>query len=299
MDDLKNLASTILLAGGPRVAYRDPAAIFHAGRMHLFFTVTQIEADGAVFMYVGTSSSADLQIWTPVHLLTPRDNTRNFSSPGNVVRFRDEWILCQQTYPRPNGQKYGSGDSRLWIARSIDLYHWSEPELLRVKGPEIEVGDMGRMIDPFLLRDKDNPDTWWCFYKQNGVSMSRSTDLVTWTFVGYTEAGENACVLIDGDDYLLVHSPENGIGFKRSRDLQTWTDAGYTTLGQDEWPWARGRVTAGFVLDRRTDSAPGAFILLFHGSGPEDEHTMFDCNASIGIAWSDDLKSWHWPGQTR
>ena len=39
----------------------------------------------------------------------------------------------------------------------------------------------------------------WCFYKQNGVSTSRSLGggLDRWEFVGSTESGENVCVLRD------------------------------------------------------------------------------------------------------
>ena len=66
--------------------------------------------------------------------------------------------------------------------RSDDLEHWSDPELLMVKGDDIPVADMGRMIDPYLLEDANEPGKWWCYYKQNGVSMSYSYDLIHWTF---------------------------------------------------------------------------------------------------------------------
>lgn len=36
---------------------------------------------------------------------------------------------------------------------------------------------MGRMLDPYLFADKDEPGKYWCFYKQNGVSCSYSRDL--------------------------------------------------------------------------------------------------------------------------
>lgn len=296
MNYLNQLISPVLLAGGPKVAYRDPAAVWHEGRLTLFFTVTTIEPNGTVYMYVGSSSSRDLLDWSPIQLLTPRDQSLNFSSPGNVVRYDGEWVLCLQTYPRPNGEKYGNGDARLWFLRGPDLDRWSEPELIRVKGDAAPVRDMGRMIDPFLLRDKDDRAVWWCFYKQNGMSRSRSTDLRAWEYVGHADAGENACVVVVDNEYVLFHSPENGIGVKRSPDLLSWSDGGITTLGQAVWPWARGRITAGFVLDLRDEPGIEKYVMLFHGSGPEDEHTMFDYNASIGIAWSDDLKEWRWPG---
>ena len=172
-----------------------------------------------------------------------------------MIRFHGEWVLCLSSYPRPNGEKYGNKDARIWMLRSKDLEHWSKPELLRVKGPDVPIEKMGRMIDPYLVEDKDEPGKWWCFYKQNGVSMSWSRDLKSWTYYGHADAGENACILVDGNEYVLFHSPHNGIGVKRSKDLRHWEDCGLITLGQKDWPWARGRLTAGFVLDLRRDRA--------------------------------------------
>ena len=158
---------------------------------------------------------------------------------------------------------------------------------------------MGRMIDPFLLQDKDEPGKWWCFFKQNGASMSWSRDFTNWAFSGQIEAGENVCVLPADGEYVMFHSPGNGVGVKRSRDLREWRDEGRITLGQKDWPWAKGRLTAGFVLDLRNEPRIGKYIMFFHGSGPENEKTMFDNFASIGLAWSDDLKEWDWPGKMR
>lgn len=297
--NLQLLTSPRIFAGDAVTAYRDPAAIFENGLFRLFFTLTRREEDGSIYMYTAVSESKDLVRWTPPRILTPRDPELNFSSPGNIVRAGDEWILCLQTYPRPSGEKYGNGAARLWIMRSMDLDHWGKPELLRVKGPEVPVEEMGRMIDPYLLRDKDDPNKWWCFYKQSGVGMSWSRDLKSWTFFGKAEAGENVCVLVENDEYVLFHSPENGIGIKRSKDLRHWRDDGkLLTLGQTFWPWAQGRLTAGFVLDLRETPEIRKYLMFFHGSGPENEETMFDNNASIGMAWSDDLVTWDWPGKT-
>jgi hypothetical protein len=67
-------------------------------------------------------------------------------------------------------------------------------------------------------------------------------------------------------------------------------------LGQSEWTWAKGRLTAGAVLDARQIEGIGRYLLFFHGSGPKTESEGdFDRNASVGIAWSDNLTDWHWP----
>lgn len=296
---LSAITSPIILRGDATTAYRDPTVIYYDGCFRLFFTLVKIEPDKRPFSYTAWSKSCDLVEWSEPVVFTPRDQNLNYGSPGNIIRHGGEWVLCLQTYPRPNGEKYGNSTARIWTMRSKDLETWREPELLRVKGPHVPVEKMGRMIDAYLLDDKNEPDKWWCFYKQSGVSMSWSYDLKTWTYAGRTSAGENACVIVDGDDYVLFHSPANGIGVKRSKDLKEWRDEGVLTLGQKAWPWAQGRLTAGFVLDLRKEPAVGKALMFFHGSDfPEnDARGGFDNFASIGLVWSDDVKAWAWPGK--
>ena len=178
------------------------------------------------------------------------------------------------------------------------MQKWSGPEILLVKGADVPIKGMGRMIDPYLIEDKDEPGKWWCFYKQNGVSMSYSYDLKSWTYFGRTDAGENVCVFVEDNNYVLFHSPQNGIGIKRSKDLQTWEENGeLITLGLKNWEWAKGRLTAGVVIDCRDVAGIEKYLLFFHGSGPEPENKMFDNYSSIGLAWSENLINWNWPGK--
>ncbi len=294
---LSDLASPVLFAGDATTAYRDPAALYHSGWFYLYFTLVRTEPDGIAYSYVAWTRSRNLRAWSAVVVLTPRDKNLDYGSPGDVIRFHDRWILCLQTYPRPHGERYGNRDSRIWTMSSRDLQHWSPPELLAVRGLSVAQADMGRMIDPYLFRDKDEPRKWWCFFKQNGISKSWSYDLRDWTFAGSTAAGENPCIIVDRNEYVLFHSPPNGIGIKRSSDLEHWHNEELLTLGQRDWPWAQGRLTAGFVLDLRNAPGIGKAILLFHGSRfpEEDPRGGFDTYASIGIAWSDDLRNWEWP----
>ncbi len=303
--DLANLDSPIVLQGDENTAYRDATAVFHDGVFYLYVTVIRTEEENRIYSYTALSRSSNLRDWSEPVIITPKGQRLNYSSPGNVIRYGDEWIMCLQTYPRPDYQRGGpvrwaDQTARLFILRSADLIHWSAPELLRVKGPDVPVEKMGRMIDPYLIEDKDDPDKWWCFYKQNGVSMSWSDDLQNWHFFGSTESGENVCVLVDDDEYVLMHSPPNGMGLKRSRDLKNWRAEGdLITLGQQDWPWAETRLTAGFVLDLRDHPGIGKYLLFFHGSGPGKEKTQdnVDAYCCIGIAWSEDLKTWDWPGK--
>jgi hypothetical protein len=303
--DLAGFDSPIVLQGDENTAYRDATAVFHEGVFYLYVTMVRTEEENRIYSYTALSQSSNLRDWSKPVILTPKGQRLNYSSPGNVIRYGDEWIMCLQTYPRPDYKRGGpvcwaDQTARVFIMRSPDLVDWSAPELLRVKGPDVPVEKMGRMIDPYLIEDKDEPGKWWCFYKQNGVSMSWSTDLKTWNFFGSTESGENVCALIDNDEYVLMHSPPNGMGIKRSKDLKNWRDVGeLITLGQENWPWAETRLTAGFVLDLRDQPEVGKYILFFHGSGPGERKTQdnVDAYCCIGIAWSDDLKSWQWPGK--
>jgi hypothetical protein len=103
---------------------------------------------------------------------------------------------------------------------------------------------------------------------------------------------------VDRGEYVLFHSPGNGVGVKRSKDLETWRDVALLTLGQKSWPWAQGRLTAGFVLDLRKDPAVGKALMFFHGSSKAGlrRHRAHG-RGTLGLAWSDDLTHWNWPGK--
>jgi len=300
--DWSALRSPIIFRGGRKLAYRDPAVVYHEGTFHLYFTLSEAaDDDGGYYNMTAYSKSRDLVEWTRPEPLTPRDRRLNYSSPGNVIRFEGRWVMCLQTYPTPNGETFGNHSSRIWIMRSEDLAHWSKPELLAVKGPGVPVEAMGRMIDPFLIEDADEPGKWWCFYKQKGVSMSWSRDLKTWTYVGHRHAGENVTILRRDGRYVMFHSPGNGIGVKSSRDLAEWgDDEQLLLLGQKDWPWAQGRLTAATVVDLTAEPRVGKFVMFFHGAVPRDPAIPpAHGAASMALAWSDDLKTWSWPGKSK
>ena len=292
----QSIANPVFLEGNPEIAYRDPCGHYHEGVFRVWHTEIHGEAGGDWHAVTAVAESQDLISWSQPRVLTPVDKSLNYSSPGNVIRYADKWIMCLQTYPAPGGDKFGDETSRVFTMASDDLEKWDDPELIRVKGPEVAREDMGRMIDPYLVEDELEPGKWWCFYKQNGASISWSTDLINWTYFGHVDAGENVCLLLEEGEYILFHSPKNGIGVKRSRDFKTWTDHGLLTLGQKDWPWAQGRLTAGHVLDLRDEPTIGKYLMFFHGSSTEgcalqETHA----HASLALAWSDDLEHWEWP----
>ncbi len=291
MFDIEKIKSPVLLRGDRTVAYRDPAVYYNDGCFYLYFTLVETEADGKIYMYLAMTVSNDLINFSPIRKLTQRDRRYNYSSPGNIVRFNDKFYLCCQTYCRENGEKFGNDNSRIWLFESDDLLNWRNPEIIRVKGDDVPVEKMERMIDPYLVRNDDGD--WYCFFKQNGVSFARSGDLKHWNYCGNIDCGENVCVVRDGDIWRLWHSPVNGIGEKTSKDLLHWQDSDkILTFGQYKWDWAKGRLTAGMVLDLRHEPSINRALMFFHGTGPEDEKVVFDQYACIGWAWSDDLTNW-------
>ncbi|MBD3185102.1 hypothetical protein GF312_22665 [Candidatus Poribacteria bacterium] len=287
----------VFLHGDEVTAYRDPVGHYHNGVFRVYHTQVHIEKDGRYFIYTGMTQSADLVNWTDPVILTPRDQLLNYSSPGNIIMYDNKWMICLQTYPTPENQPFGDQTARIFTMKSNDLIHWEEPEIMMVKGPDVPVDKMGRMIDPYLIQDKDDKSKWWCFYKQNGASISYTHDFKTWTYFGNVKAGENVCILVEKEEYIMFHSPSNGIGVKKSKDLINWTDHGLIILGQKDWPWAAGRLTAGHVLDLRDQPEIGRYVMFFHGSVSNDiQPRETHGRASLALAWSHDLVNWEWSG---
>jgi len=263
-------------------SYRDPAAYIENGIIYLFFTLVENTPERQYF-YVAMSQSRDFVNWSKFEILTEKDNLKNYSSPGNVIKFNNDYYLCLQTYPRKDGQIYGNENSRIFTMKSKDLLNWEKPVLLKVKG-DISECDMGRMIDPYLL---DDGNKFICFFKQNGVSYSTSKDLANWQFQGFTECGENVCVIKENDEYLIINSPNNGINIMATKDFKTFTDVRTLYLNQENKPWAKDRITAGFVIDASSIS-PHKYAMFYHGDN-EDNYLF---GASLAVAFSDDLINW-------
>ena len=283
----------VIFSGNNIEAFRDPAAYFFGGEYHLFFTKT-IKENGYIYNFVAHSKSLDLLHWSEPRILTEKDKTKNYCSPGSIIKYKDEYIICVTSYPlkKPFAEESIADDTaRLFLMRTKDFKNFSEPELVYAKG-DVKNDDAGRMIDPFLLKDKDDDGKYLLFFKQNGVSMSYSRDLVNWTFCGSAEGGENACVLVKDNKYILLHSPENGIGIKESEDLSCWSDKGTLYLNQNEWDWANGRLTAAFAMEAR-GGTKYRYVLFFHGSRLECPPEIHGA-ASLAIAFTDDFKKFYY-----
>ena len=307
--DFSQMPASCILPGDTSRGFRDPAVFFYEDVFYCYYSYVTPAPDGFTDFRLGVSTSRDLIHWSEPMLFTQLDRTKNYSSPGCILAHNGEFVMCMQTYPTDGnapGKVFGNQNSRIYLMRSHDLIHWSEPELMRVHGDGVSFEQMGRMIDPYILPDHDDPQRYFVFYKQpprdavprrtpsgypvEYMSYSSTRDLIHFTYEGAIECGENVCVLFHNNEYRIYHSPQNGIGCIHTRDFRTCTQDEPLTLGQAHWAWARDRVTAGFVLDATLIPGVGKYLLFFNG----DRNDAFPFCASIGLAWSDDLANWNY-----
>ena len=59
--------------------------------------------------------------------LTVRDQSKNFSSPGNIVCHDGRYIMCYQSYCREHGGKFGNENCRVFFSESRDLETGANP----------------------------------------------------------------------------------------------------------------------------------------------------------------------------
>jgi hypothetical protein len=318
----ESIPSPIIQRGTRQVAHRDAAIHFHDGVFRVFYGMAQLYEEGRVQFQLAVTESTDLISWSEPRALTTQDDDLNFTDPGNIVRFGDEWIMTVENYRTRFSPAGGSQTARSWIMRSTDLVDWSEPELMLLKGPDVPDAMMGRCIGPCLFEDRHEAGKWWCFFKHGGftnvdsrnlayggghdfphryalmssLNMSFSYDLLEWTYFARADSEENYCVLVEDDGYVLIDAPYNGIGVRMSTDLVHWHEVGLYTLGQRGWPWAHGRLTGGHVIDLRHIAGVGKYVMVFHGCTQAGKAASnIHGEASLGIAWSDDLANWYWP----
>ena len=275
------------------VFVRDPALLLVDGLLHCYHTAVERQ-EGRFRLFLDVAVSDDLVHWGAVRRLTWSE--LNFSSPGNALWAGGRWHLCLQSYPMAPGELYGNETSRLWLMSSVDLGNWSEPRLIAPQGCTASWSRSRRQIDPYLVA---HDGRYWCLYKTSGrLGLLVSDDLDSWeeasphrpvlgpedTPDGATV--ENPCVIACGDEYLLIFAPcrpGRGVGVARSDDLIHWHDVRY--LGFPPLAWAPNGPTAAMVLDARDEL--GYWLMAFHGE-TDQAH-----GAALGLAWSDDLCSWH------
>ena len=287
---MKKLAP--IFEGNEKYAYRDPACVYANGRYNLFFTFSEKDS-GYMYNYIALSKSVDLKNWSEPRLITPKDRSLNFTSPGSITKVGDKYIITICTYPMKEPYAkypYADDSARIYTIATGDFDSFTSPQLVLAKG-DMPPENMGRMIDAFIFADKDKADLYHLLFKQDGrIASSHSCDLEHWVFDGFVHGGENPCVVTKDNFYYIIYSPnDDGIGFRRSCNLAQWEELGVTTLAREDWAFASGRITAGFAMEL-PDGSEHRYALFFHGS-VEGTYPETHGNASLAYVFTDDFES--------
>lgn len=218
----------------PNKHLRDPAALVHGGKVHLWFTYYDPKAR---MWHIGQSSTEDFLHFDEIKLISPS----GYASPGNVIRVGDEWVLCYQ--------QYAKFPHYLCVARSKDLVTWSEPEKIFNTGPDNTWNIDKRTIDPFLVAWQGK---YYCYYTgstrwgrksgHNLIGLAASDDLKHWRdlspdkpVIGVDfdwegpDGNENNCVIRHKGRWFQLYSASlkhQKIAYALSDDLVHWEKKG-------------------------------------------------------------------------
>lgn len=290
--------SNPIIDTGSRLARRDPALYFYNDTFYLFHTAVEYKKFQYVF-YLEVATSKNLIDWSvPKRVIK---SSKGFSSPGNVFKAKGLFNLCIQTYPVPRFKQYASEQSRLWLIQSEDLMNWSEPQILKEQGAQVEWSKSQRQIDPFII---EHEHKYYCYYKTSGnIGALISNDLFYWEELSKDKpilsrnqlpdhaSIENICIIkekVDNTDFIMFFSPcrrERGVGVAKSIDLIHWEFIHYLNL--PKFKWAASRPTAPSVIDLRAEC--GKWLMAFHAD------RGLPHGGALGLAWSKDLVNWEFP----
>lgn len=268
---------------------RDPAALVHRGKAHLWFTYYDPKAKT---WHIGQSATQDFIHFDEIRLISPE----GYASPGNAIRVGDEWVLCYQQY-----RKF---PHYLCVARSKDLVTWSEPERIFNTGPENTWNIDKRTIDPFLVAWKGKyycyytgSTRWGCKSGHNLIGVAVSEDLERWRdaspdkpVIGVDfeweqpDGNENNWVIRHKDRWFMLYSAglrDQKIAYALSDDLIHWEKQGLCNV-----PAFEGSSTgfgAPVILAGLAD--PSTYHMLYQGRGRKHHMSFFLLESKDLVNW--------------
>ena len=281
---------------GWKCSVRDPAAIYHNGLFHLYFTV-QFEQQRwgmpegyQIFMM----TTPDFRTFSYPKPVTPR----GYVSPGNIVYHNGKWLMSITRYPWPTAVS---------MVESEDLLNWSEPRIVipTFHGPYWG-NDAHGPIDGYIFKWKER---LWMLYSDyakgsraqhlglacssDGVDFENITTdapLLDSDFYNSNRGIENASIVADGDRLFLfcsVGMPEQHIAVLESDDIMKWPVLDSSAeIGGLQQEWSKYVACAQFVADWRKEL--GHWAMLYMGTRFKDPYARM----MFGMAISDDLKNW-------
>ncbi len=94
------LFSSVLLKGNAVITYRGPMVFVSDGMIYLYYTLTGIAKDGQVGISAAMCKSPDFKKWPEVKKLTVTDQLLDYSGPGNIIRYGNQWGMYLKTWFR-------------------------------------------------------------------------------------------------------------------------------------------------------------------------------------------------------
>ena len=145
--------SNPVISRGANEAARDMALFYEGGTLYCFYS--SVTKDQQRYQWcLEVTETTDCVNWSPPRRLTTSE--LNFSSPGNIIRHQNEYVMCVQSYPSERGVGCGSEAARLWLMRSKDLISWDEPKPMRPEGCQANWTESHRQIEPYLWNLKED-----------------------------------------------------------------------------------------------------------------------------------------------
>jgi predicted GH43/DUF377 family glycosyl hydrolase len=268
---------------------RDPAVFIHDGLAYVFFTYYDFEN---VAWYVGVSTTEDFITFSPIKIISPE----GYASPGNVIKVDGEFILCYQ--------QYRNFPHTICLSHSLDLIHWSEPEVVFNTGDDNLWNLDKRVIDPYLVVWENR---YYCYYigstrrgrpGHNLIGVAVSDDLRNWRDLTLNkpaigvdfeweepDGNENNCVIRKNGKWFMLYSASlvnQKIAWAVSEDLVNWDKGGLCDVPVIDA--SIGHFGAPFIIEGLVND--GVWYMVYQGK---------DVNERISFIMleSEDLIHWH------
>lgn len=267
---------------------RDPAVFIHDELAYVFFSYYDFKK---VTWHVGMATTGDFVAFSKIKLISPE----GYASPGNVIQVGDEFVLCYQ--------QYRNFPHTICLARSCDLYRWSEPEVVFNTGNDNKWNIDRRVIDPYLVAWENK---YYCYYTgstrwrrpagHNLIGVAGSDDLKNWhdltphepaigvDFDWEEHGNENNCVIRKNGRWFMLYSASlvnQKIAWAVSKDLIFWEKGGLCDVPVIDA--SVGHFGAPFIIEGL--SGDGIWHMIYQGQDANKRMSLILLQSEDLIHW--------------
>lgn len=271
-----------------KIHARDPAVLVTNNLIYLFLTYFDPEK---ITWHIGMTTTEDFLHFSGISIISPE----GYASPGNVIKVKDEWVICYQ--------QYREFPHYICLSRSKDLINWSKPYKIFNTSSENKWNIDKRVIDPYIVEWEG---IYYLFYtgstrwgKKSGhnlIGVACSKDLENWQDISLDrpvigvyypweepDGNENNCVIRYKDKWFMLYSASltnQKIAYAVSDDLVNWEKKGLCNV--PIFKSSVRRFGAPFIIEGLRE---GKYYMIYQGEA-EDGHMSFL------LLESDDLINW-------